>query len=208
MTDSMREPRSGSDGGAKRFGFDLRVLADPTADRLQFDKEWGRAYAEFDPRLRDFFRLRVESDDDLKDLISHIWLKAFQYIRALRAPDALFAWLIKIGENKLKDLHAHQAAQRRFLQAYGGNLANEEGARLEENAHDHFFKDGFFDEHPGLTRSIVRDRIQALSIEDRRFLGMVAQGVPHEEVAQTLSLASPEASRQRYARLRRKLQGV
>src|SRR5665213_4404023 len=132
MTDSMREPRSGSDGGAKRFEFDLRVLADPTADRLQFDKEWGRVYAEFDPRLRDFFRLRVESDDDLKDIISHIWLKAFQGIRELRAPNALFAWLITIGENKVKDQHDHGAAQRRFILAYGGKVANEEGTRLEE----------------------------------------------------------------------------
>lgn len=210
----MRDPDSPvpeATGGGKpltrAFTFSIQVLTDPISDTLAFDREWNRVFTEFDPRLRAFFGRRVDSGDVLDDLVSHIWRKALRKIGTLRAPEAMWAWLLKIGENKLKDLSAARMSAQNFEERFAKHVDASEKVRLEEDPYEEVFDDDFFARNPDLDRDAIQTRINALSERDRRMLEMHQDGEGHDSIVKALEFPSVEASRQHLGRLKKKLRG-
>jgi RNA polymerase sigma factor (sigma-70 family) len=178
--------------------FDLGALRDPDADPEAHQREWRRLVAHFVPRLDSYFQLKVPAPDDRDDLIQHILVKAVLNVRGIQASAALWNWLRKIGDNRLFDLRRSAQSTARHIEQQAAELMAETQAHATTEVCDARLD-------PANGDGALGRRIAALNDVDRRLLDLVANEVPHEEIALRLGLASADASRQRWSRLRRKL---
>lgn len=197
---------------ATAFTFDPGLLADDTAGRDGRDREWARVYGHFDPRLRDFFARRAGGPDDLDELMALLWRRVVRRIGALRDSRGAWAWLVVIGTNLLRDRAAGEAAARRLQEGYAAERASDlqggEAADPAPSALARLAEEGAtgLAERLGVDPAEFARRLEALPAADRALVRLkVLDGLEHEQIAERLGLASAAASRQRFARLRRRL---
>lgn len=178
--------------------FDLATLGDPVTDAMAFEHAWWRFEAHFSPRLHSYFQQEVPAPDERDDLIQHILIKATLHIRSVQSVGVLWNWLRKIGHNRLTDLRRSAKSNARHIELLTADLMEEEQGAPRAQATDPRLD-------PFAREGELGRRIAALSAMDRQLLDLVADKVPHDEIAAQLGLASADASRQKWSRLRRKL---
>lgn len=208
--DQPSEPPDDEPGraGTTRFTFSIGLLADPDADPDAHRREWTRVHAHFTARLDSFWRGRVPHDPERAELIQDTWVRTVPSVRKLRAPDVMWSWLCTVSERLYLDRarSAERAErQRGALEAREltpGAAVSDEPDALERLAHDPF--DGW----PGVDSQVFRERVAALSPDDRTMLRLLGEGHDHAEVACRLGIASADASRQRLRRIRRDVTGT
>lgn len=182
----------GDQGG---LPFDLGLLADPEAEEPRREREWNRLFHTLTPRLRNYFAARVESEDDLDDLVAQIWRRAVLRISTVEAADAMWTWLVTIGVNLLRDQgRSRTRRNRNFGLPSSIDEAEADRALVERLAGDF------------LSTALVRDAVQRVrelvSDQDWELLQLWAvDELTHTEIADRLDLPSAQASRQRVSRL-------
>lgn len=175
--------------------FDLRLLSDPEAEGPQRETEWHRLFHTMTPRLRYYFAGRVDSADDLDDLLAAIWQRAVLRISALRAEHALWGWLVAIGVNLLRD--QGRARERRDRQL--GRRGSIEEVEADPTVVGRLAGDFV---SAALMKEAARQVRRWVSEEDWELLQLWAvDELTHSEIADRMKLPSPEACRQRVSRL-------
>jgi RNA polymerase sigma-70 factor (ECF subfamily) len=185
---------------AAHLEFDIAQLIDVAADDDRRNAGWRTVFAHFDPRLRDFFHLRVDSEAALDELMSEIWRRVLLNIDKLESPKAAWTWMTTIGVNVLRDeLRARRRTAKR----------NTELALEVANSADVAFLARVDEESPDAdNEAIILARIAELPSEDRELIHMFAvEELPHDEIARRLGLSSAMASRQRLRRIRLAVRG-
>jgi len=177
-----------------------KLLADPDNNGPEREREWSRIFHALTPRLRHFFAHRVEFDE-LDDLIANIWQRAVLRIGALDEPDALWAWLVTIGVNLVKDGIRTAVRQRERIGSKVALDPMEIDERVAERLAGDFLITAQLQEASKLLRESVSDSewelLQLWAVDDLK----------HAEIADQMGLASAVASRQQISRLCRRMRG-
>ena len=199
---------AGAAPGAARFSFSIELLADPDTEPDAHRLEWSRVHSHFSVRLDGYWRGRVPHDIERAELIQDTWDRTVPSVRKLRAPAVMWSWLRTVSERLYVDRSRSEATAKRNQAAletreltYDAEISDEPDA-LERLAHDPF--DGW----PAVDPRIFRERVAALSPDDREVLRLLGEGHNHAEVARRLGIASADASRQRLRRIRRDVTGT
>jgi len=180
------------------FVFSILQLTDPGVPSEMRDAEWRRVFGHFDPRLREFFARRVKSESELDELLSDVWRRVLLGIKNLQSHRAMWSWLTTIGVNALKSRGRSESRSRRHQEEYERQVSADPAvvfiSRIDEDSPD----------ETHLATALAR--ISALSAEDQELVRLVANEVPHAEIAKRLRLPSATACRQRLRRIRVALQ--
>ncbi len=174
--------------------FDLGVLRGDSGDELRERSEWNRVFAHFHPRLTSYFKARADGILPLDDLLQEIWLRALLHISSLDSDAALWAWLVTIGANLLRDelrrdrppiVPIERVGREGDVVEYLGLPVVSKDEEMIAEAHD------------------LRQRVTA---EEWEFLNLLCvDNFTHDEVAVLLGLKTAMASRQRLRRIRQRL---
>ncbi len=185
-------------GGMERYEiFDLERLRNASAPSDARETEWLRVFRHFHPRLTTYFAGRIQSPDDVDDLLGEIWRKALLGIRSLHSQAAMWAWLITIGNNLLRDewrrrsrlgariplTDAESQQGMRHLIA-GWSVGPDEGGDEVDDFLAPF---------------------KGLEPQDVELLRLLVAGHNHAEISAALALPSAAASRQRLHRIRERI---
>lgn len=176
------------------FDFSIAQLTDSSVDPEVRDAEWRKVFGHFDPRLREFFRYRVKSESELDELLSEVWRRVLLGIKNLSSHRAAWTWMTTIGVNVLKSTGRSQFRSRRREEEFEREALADSAfvflSRIEEDS-PHETK---------LTAALAR--ISALPAEDQELVRLIAEEMPHAEIAKRLKLPSAAACRQRLRRIR------
>jgi len=197
----MTDPQSDESAFATP-AFDLELLRDPDTDPAAHQLEWKRLFEHFSPRLDSFFRSRVPENSDREDLISSVWQRTLENLHRLDSAAVFWNWLRKVGENRLIDLHRSRAAENRQLDQVGLDSKNRDESSIDDIL-SRLASDPYAGTGIGPTE--LRSRYLSLSSSDRALVGLILLDLPHREIAARLGLASEQASRQRWRRIRARL---
>ena len=195
MTEEPKDHREQPD-------FDLDLLRDPDSDPVAHASEWQRLFEHYTPRLDGYFRDRVPDPTDRDDLIAVIWERTVQNLHRLDSPAVFWNWLRRVGENRLVDVHRSRAAERHALEGLGTEPLSF-AASVDEDALTRLSADPYFG--TGIGPEDLRSRYLSLTEDERNFVLMVLRDRSHKEIAAHLGLASEQASRQRWKRIRERL---
>lgn len=176
------------------FDFSIARLIDSSVDPEIRDAEWRQVFSHFDPRLRAFFQRRVKSESELDELLSEVWRRALLGIKSLSSHKAAWTWMTTIGVNVLKSTARSESRSRRREEEFEREASADPAfvflSRIEEGSlHE-----------TKLAAALAR--ISALPSEDRELIRLVADEIPHSEIAKRLKLPSAAACRQRLRRIR------
>jgi RNA polymerase sigma factor (sigma-70 family) len=190
--------------------FLLEGLSGPDED--QRHAEWLKFHKCFYDRLMDTFARDEPDYDRRSDLVQRVFIRAYRAIvingRPLRTAEKAFPWLKKIGRNLLYDLSDADMALAKMMGIHGSHLIAEESLQTHaENALDRLEREDPYDEGRfPVDAKTFRTRVAALSERDQTILRLrTDQELDWEAVAKEVSM-SPESARQRYHRLRERLQ--
>lgn len=176
------------------FDFSISRLTDSSMPRDVRDAEWRRVFNHFDPRLRSFFQYRVGSAPELDELLSETWRRVLLGMKNLSSHRAAWTWMTTIGVNVLKSKGRSESRARRQAEDFEREASADPPivfiSRIDEGSPD------------DLHLAAALARISALSTEDQELVRLVANEIPHAEIAKLLKLPSAAASRQRLRRIR------
>lgn len=176
------------------FDFSISQLIDSSIDPEVRDAEWRRMFSHFDPRLREFFQHRVKSELELDELLSEVWRRVLIGIHNLSSHRATWSWMTTIGVNVLKSKGRSESRSRRREEEFEREVSADPTvvfvSRIDEDSRD----------ETRLAAALAR--ISALPAEDQELVRLVANEVPHAEIAKLLNLPSAAACRQRLRRIR------
>src|SRR5689334_17744794 len=174
--------------------FDLRLLRGEDTHGAANEAEWERAFKHFQPRLLSYFERKAKGILPLDDLLQQVWLRAFLNIRSLDSANALWMWLLTIGNNLLRD----ELRRERPIIEPLPDQAHEDSSEIAE------FIGVLRGSDKALTDEIDKIRSE-LSEDEWEFLNLLCvDGLSHNEVASRLGLKSAMASRQRLRRIRQR----
>jgi DNA-directed RNA polymerase specialized sigma24 family protein len=124
-----------------------------------------------------------------------MWLRACLNVRTLDSASALWAWLVTVGNNLLRDELRRNRPEVVRLAEHG----DDPDVGVEEFL-------GNLEAPPGGTDADAIDGLRAkLTGDELEFLNLLCvDNLTHEEVAQRLNLKTAMASRQRLRRIRQR----
>lgn len=199
----MNRPDRAGENRLAPFTFDVHLLADIDADPSAREREWGRVFAHYDPRLRDFFAARVPDSDTLDDLLAVLWRRALRGLPELRHPGGAWNWLVRVGLNAMRDGWRRDAvrAERHaeWLREEGEETAVPAVDEAETADHDAMAVP--------LDVPTVLEALEQFAPVDQAVLRFrLIDGLDHQEIAERVGLPSAAAARQRFSRARVQLQ--
>lgn len=185
------------------LNFDIALMANPDADQEARDREWRRVYQHFDPYLRYYFE-DVMRFRDVDEIVAAVWRRALRKISSLDAPENAWWWLIKVGRNYFLD-EWRKGTRRMKRDRKGLDLMTEDhGEDWRDRVLDEISRETKFKDQIDLAK--FRAAFDALPIQDQEFAYLLkVDELAHEEVVRLLKLKSPEASRQRWRWIKKKL---
>lgn len=169
---------------------DLRVLhGGPQVPNADFQEQWRAIEVYYGVRVRRFLSDRAFDADELNDLVQKTWVRAFVLRKQFTGAGRFEAWLMAIARTVYLNHVESESALRRKHSAVAEHLMQEDPG-VEHLVH----------------RALESQQIlEAVSAVDRRYLELYSQGIPHREIARTLSLGTEVAAKQRFSRLCRRL---
>jgi RNA polymerase sigma factor (sigma-70 family) len=193
---------------AEPFDFEPALLGLPTRDPDAREREWHRVIEHFNPRLDDFFAFDCPDPDKRNEVLSHIWRAALVRLPTLRSSRAGWSYLLKVGQNYLRDQWGAEARASRFLERYARHMAVEEDLQLSMRT----VLERLSEENAGgsgwpIEPEELEVLLGQLSYEERELVTLRhVHGLNHEEVAERLGIKSATA-RKRYSRILKFLRG-
>ncbi|HEV7593911.1 MAG TPA: sigma-70 family RNA polymerase sigma factor [Gemmatimonadaceae bacterium] len=183
--------------------FDIALMANPDADQEARDREWSRVYQHFDPFLRYYFE-DVMGYSDADEIVAAVWRRALRKISSLDAPENAWWWLIRVGRNYFLD--DWRKGTRRMKRDRKGldQMTEDDGEDWRDRVLDEISQETKFQDKIDLNE--FRAAFAALSAQDQEFVYLLKlHELSHEEVVKRLRLKSPQASRQRWSWIKKKL---
>ena len=197
------EKRRVAQDGWPVLSFDIALMANPDADQEARDREWRRVYQHFDPYLRYYFE-EVMGYRDGDEIVAAVWRRALRKISSLDAPENAWWWLIRVGRNYFLD--DWRKGTRRMKRDRKGldQMTEHDGEDWRDCVLDEISRETKFQDKIDLAE--FRAAFDALPAQDQEFVYLLkVDELPHEEVVKRLKLKSPEASRQRWSWIKKKL---
>jgi len=193
---------------AEPFEFNPALLGVPTQDCGVREREWRRVYEHFNPRLDDFFGYTCPDPDKRNEVLSHIWRAALIHLPTLRSSNAAWSYLLRVGQNFLRDQWGAEARASRLLERYARHMVVEEELQLSIGT----VLEGLSEENAGgsgwpIEPEELEVLLGQLSYEERELVTLRhVHGLNHEEVAERLGI-KPATARKRYSRILKSLRG-
>jgi RNA polymerase sigma factor (sigma-70 family) len=175
--------------------FDLALIRGEEGSESARAAEWERVFAHFQPRLLSYFERRANGILSLEDLLQEVWLRAFLNVKSLGSANALWTWLVTIGNNLLRD----ELRRNRLILESLPDETGDHAASIAEFL-------GVGQQLGGSLSETVEDMRAKLTEDEWEFLNLLGlDNLTHEEVAGRVGLKSAMASRQRLRRIRQRL---
>ena len=137
-------------------------------------ERWAAIFGYYHRALERKLAARRPDPDDLQELLSETWARAYARIETYDHSGSFWGWLLAIADHRLKDQVRQSVREIRHQEAYERHLQNELPTKADEQL---------------ILALSVHECLARLSPRERRLVELWSVRTPHAEIAKELGIS-------------------